>query len=481
MYVANSDFDLGFAGGSVQALDLRRLRADTRVIADTIAETSSTSDACRAAGRGINPDPWLNPGPCDHFPVQPYIGNVAFIGAFASGLLLTHDPDTHAARLFTPVRGDPSITYFDVDDDRGADASFSPSFTLQCAQGEDGFCTDSHRIGRDPDRTLRGLQLPADPVGMAATADGQAIVVAHQSDQAASLLTNDWTGTPELTFSLGNLGVGPTEVVNVPEPRFVALAQAAADAGSHNFVYRDGFAVTYRSSPELSLLRFVPDSGSVPPRPFLISDRIQSIGINASAFDSRGFALIDSERRGCEAACDALADPFECLVSCAEDVPLKVYMANRSPASLLIGQIETIVNRRMVDGVEVITSAFEETFFYDAVPLNFGPSRVEVGRIVNADGDFEERVFAVCFDSRTVFMFDPFEQRIEAVIRTGRGPHDVGFDVGTDEDGEPFAFLHVGHFTDSYIGIVDLDMRRALTFAQMFANVGQPTPPQESR
>lgn len=479
LYVANSDFDLGFSGGSLQAMNLEKIREDTSVIVETIAAGGDTNAACRAAGRGDNPDPWLNPGPCDAFPVAPYIENVAFIGAFASGVLLVHQPDGTAARLFVPVRGEPSITYFDVEDDRGADAAFSPTFTLSCQQGEDRFCNDAHRLGRDPDRTLRGLQLPADPVGIAATADGEAIVTAHQTQGAASLVINDWSTTPELTFFLSNLSAGPTEVAGVPEPAFSALAEQAADAGGYTFTYRPGFAVTFRSSPELDLLRFVPDSGAVPPRPFIVRDEAIGISTNASAFDSRGIALVASERQACEAACPT--DSLACSVACAEDVPIKLYMANRNPASLLIGRLETTVNRSFIDGEEVITSASETAFFYDSVPLNFGPSRIEVGPVVTADGEIEERVFVVCFDSRTVFVFDPFAQRTEAVIRTGRGPHDVAFDTGVDDDGESYAFLYIGHFTDSYIGIADLDMRRALTFAQIFANVGQPTPPQESR
>lgn len=481
LYVANSDFDLGFSGGSLQVMDLRRMREDTRVIVDTIAEGGDTSAACRAAGRGDNPDPWLNPGPCDAFRAEPYIENVAFIGAFASGLLLLNEPDGDAARLFVPVRGEPSITYFDVEDDRGADAAFSPSFALACEKSGDGFCGDAHRLGRDPDRTLRGLQLPADPVGIAATADGEAIVTAHQTQGSASLVINDWDARPELAFFLSGLSAGPTEIAGVPQPAFTRLAEEAADAGGYSFTYRPGFAVTFRSSPELDLLRFVPDAGAVPPRPFIVRDEAIAITTNASAFDSRGIALVASEREACEAACPSQADALACTVACAEDIPIKLYMANRNPASLLVGRLETIVNRSVVDGEEVITSASETAFFYDSVPLNFGPSRLEVGHVVNQAGQLEERVFAVCFDSRTVFVFHPFAQRTEAVIRTGRGPHDVAFDTGIDEDGEAYAFLHVGHFTDSYIGIVDLDMRHALTFAQIFANVGQPTPPQESR
>ena len=77
-------------------------------------------------------------------------------------------------------------------------------------------------------------------------------------------------------------------------------------------------------------------------------------------------------------------------------------------------------------------------------------------------------------------MFDPVEHRIEAVIRTGRGPHDIAFDAGVDDAGNAFSYLHVGHFTDSYIGIVDLDSRRPNTYGQMFASLGEPTKPTES-
>ena len=71
-------------------------------------------------------------------------------------------------------------------------------------------------------------------------------------------------------------------------------------------------------------------------------------------------------------------------------------------------------------------------------------------------------------------------ERVESVIRTGRGPQDVASDAGF-MDGEPYAFLYVGHFTDSYMGVVDMDMRRSATYAQVVANFGTPTPPKEER
>ena len=97
------------------------------------------------------------------------------------------------------------------------------------------------------------------------------------------------------------------------------------------------------------------------------------------------------------------------------------------------------------------------------------------------DGVPHLRVFAVAFDSRLVFSYDPEARRIDAVIRTGRGPHAIAFDTGVDAvRGEPYSFMYVGHFTDSYVGVVDLDLRRPNTFGSMFISLGQPTPPRES-
>ena len=476
LYVANSNFDLQYAGGSVQALNLARIRDDVRPIVEVLAADGSRAEACAAAGRSGNPDPWLNPGPCSHFAAKTYIESFAFIGAFASGLLLTHEPDGPGARLFVPVRGDPSITYFEVEDDRGAGDGFSPSFRLDCLKGGDEYCGAGHRVGQDPNHSLRGIQLPPDPYGIAASGDGAAIVSAHQTQAAASLVYNDWAGAPELAYFISDLAAGPTDVAAIPEPAMAAAAREAATAAGGSFDYRPGFALTFLGAAEVDVLRYVTDEGAVPPRPFLTRAGAVPVSTNASAYDSRGIAIRDTHRRACESTCGP-SPSLDCLVSCAEQTPLQVFVANREPAALLVGTMEMVVN---YDDSGSPSSAIDVLTFHDSVPLNFGASRVRIGPVVNRDGDLEDRVFITCFDSRSVFVFDPDAHRVETVVRTGRGPQDVSFDVGVDGTGEAFAFMHVAHFTDSYIGVVDLDMRRPLTYGQMFASIGEPTPPKES-
>jgi hypothetical protein len=272
---------------------------------------------------------------------------------------------------------------------------------------------------------------------------------------------------------LPELAAGPTELAPVPIPAF-----ATALADEPGFVYRPAFVLTFRATAEVDLLRFYEDAGSTDPRPFLQRDSSVAVTTNAGGFDSRGVAVVDTERRACESTCGDTPD-IECLVGCAEDTPLRVYMANRSPPSVMVGRIRTIVRR---DDAGAPTSAVEEIFFHDTIPLNFGPSRMEVGKVVGPDGQLEERVFIVCFDSRYVFMVDPeFDRIIDRSIRTGRGPHDIAIDSGVDGAGNAHSYLIIGHFTDSYLGVVDLDMRRPLTYGEMIASIGTPEPPKESR
>jgi DNA-binding beta-propeller fold protein YncE len=136
------------------------------------------------------------------------------------------------------------------------------------------------------------------------------------------------------------------------------------------------------------------------------------------------------------------------------------------PGALIVGDV------RAPNGA----GSSETLNFYDAAPVSVGASRVIVGRIHDRrdpPGVFRPRVFIVCFDSRSIFVYDPAERRVDALIRTGRGPHALVMDPV-----HPIAY--VGHFTDSYIGLIDLDQSHAL-FGTIVATIGIPTSPQGTK
>jgi len=476
LYVVNSDFDLQFNGGTVQALDLPALRGVADSIADSIAGGASVTEACSAAGLGQNQQSLLHPGPCSPIGAAAHVKASATVGAFASGALLLSRLDGPGARLFVPVRGDPSITYFDVADDRDPSSVVSPCggntpFCLSCgAANAEARCAAEHRIGENPYLNIRGVVLPPEPVGIAVTAleAGDAIVSAHQTEQSASLVVNTWASHPTLEFFIQNLSIGPTEIAAVPVPGLIAATRRGTDGGSID--YRPGFLVTYREAAELTLLRYEDDSRSSPDRPFLTRAGGITVQTNSSGDDSRGIAIDGAKRRECELGC---GDDLSCLERCL-DIPLDLYVANRAPASLLVGEIRTELVRTEGE----VSGAFESVHLTETVPLSFGASKVEVGQVVNPDGDLERRIFAVAFDTRFVFSYDPAAHRIDKVIRTGRGPHDIGFDVSRPGADEAFSYLIVGHFTDSYLGFVDLDMRNS-TFGTIVLTVGPPVAPRD--
>jgi DNA-binding beta-propeller fold protein YncE len=125
------------------------------------------------------------------------------------------------------------------------------------------------------------------------------------------------------------------------------------------------------------------------------------------------------------------------------------------------------------------TSSDDLPVFEKNEPVTAGPSRVVIGRVRVPDGKGgtrpEGRVFVICFDSRQIFVYDPKgDGRIESVIRTGRGPHSLVVD-------EVRGLGYVGHFTDSYIGVIDLDQSHTSTYGKVMLSIGAPVAPRAQK
>ncbi|MGK3982435.1 hypothetical protein WME99_05325 [Sorangium sp. So ce136] len=515
LYVANSDFDLQFNGGTVQALDLQRLRRRALGLQGALnpRETGaavSVRAACEAVGLGPNPAPLLYPGPCAPLDIAALDGDEeivrrsAVIGAFASNLALAHRPlpepgatpgatAEQNARLFVPVRGDPSVTYFDVADDRldAPDAQRCQGdacFQLDCGATESGGrCPRDHRIGEDPGQGRVKEKLPLEPFGIAVGPDGTSVVVSHQTLNSASVIANSWDEgeRPELAGILEDLASGPTELAAVPRPRLVTELK--------QIDYQPAFLLTYVASSQLDLIRYQEPAPMSDAPALLYQSTTTPITALASGTDSRGIAVDPSERQACEAGCGDV--DYECLARCAA-IPIPAFVAHRFPSSLLIGEvITTLIEQDAARPEDRWIAAYETLVIRDAAPLAAYPSRVEVGHVIGADGARHRRVFAVAFDSGLAFSYDPEAHRIVDVIHTGRGPQAIAFDTGytcgddrercdcaPGSDGcEPYSLMYIAHFTDSYLGVVDLDMRKANTFGSMILTVGKPVPPRESQ
>jgi hypothetical protein len=269
-------------------------------------------------------------------------------------------------------------------------------------------------------------------------------------------------------------------VAHVPVPALVTLGQRRS-TGVTSFPYQPGFLVTYNATAAIDLFRFTSDELSSPRRPFLTRASAASINVNADGKDSRGLVVDPSKRRACEAGCAQDSTGVGCLRACLS-TPLDMFVANRAPPSLLLGRVNTVVVDSDTGGT-VGSGVYDTPEIYATLSLAQGPSKVALGNVIGLDGKPHARVFTVTFDTKHIFSYDPDLGRIDAVIPTGPGPQAIAIDTCADDcaPGEaPHSFLYVGHFTDSYLGVVDLDARHE-TFGTMFASIGTPIPPRESK
>jgi hypothetical protein len=532
LYAVNSNFDLEWNAGNVQAYDLNQIREDTRHLLDLSQRATFPVDHLvdpnggKACGIGVPPQGssfTLGIDQCrPPAKSEVYFRRNVLIGAFATDLQASPD----GTRLFTPVRGDASLTWLTTASDANGAKPADP-FMLDCGQGSDKRCNAAHRAGNNKDEpgNSRHLTMPGEPFGMALSergdvAAGDFALITHQTDTKTSLLRVGPTvpsGTvpaepPSLQFVVDGVTGGGIGIAAVPHDQdafeeCIGLDLVHPDqndqaqlAACRAVMPRPAFIQTSRAAAKIDLLRLYEDEGfqggSQPSRPFLQRETEFVLDANAGNFDSRGIAIDRSPRIACKRRIPAILTGPERdrqIVQCAR-LPARVYIANRAPASLLIGEIGEPSN----DGESYNP---DQLTVRTSIPLSFGPSRVYVGPVVETDGTYGLRIFILCFDSSTIYVFDPNANIVENLIHVGDGPFAMAFDpftfdeaatngsVQADADAnkwQKYRFAYVGIFRNSHVQVIDLDNsvpRTAdtksieYTYQNVVFNLGQPIAP----
>jgi hypothetical protein len=530
LYAINSDFDLQWNGGTLQSYDLFQIRQDAAgLIQSNLAGSSPPPDipfvtpwtpgcpgnTATPANNGVGLGVLLGTQCAPPVDSTAYVRDSATIGAFATDLQLALDGGT---RLFAPVSGNATVTWADVayDDPGGPPpqptdtaSTFAP-FSMDCGVRSQGRCDAAHQTGNDPNAAgdTRNVTIPGEPFGLAQSADGTAMALTSETETEASLLTTglqppssasnfaNACGNPPcppvMQYVLTGMPNGGVGLASVPHDANAGIP-LCEDTGDQAGCLRQAFLETNRSSAEVDLLRYYDDDGSSLHRPYIQKEAVFPINTNVPGTDSRGIAIDYTQRIACE------AQPGADLQQCAR-LPARVFIASRSPASLIIGQL----GQPTPPGEGAYNP--DQLFLLGNVPMTAGPSKVYLAPIVMPDADgfghYVLRVFVVCFDSNSIFVYDPdqlmsLNAQPEFIIVTGLGPYAMAFDpfswqdVATNavvplDSRQPaglglkrYRFAYLASFTRSYMQMVDLDdsLPTADTFYSVVFTLGTPTPP----
>ena len=210
LLVANSNFDLRYRSGSLQAYDLEQTVARLRA-------HCGTRPGDERASCGIVPiEDERDDLSEDILAVGGLLRSEVLVGSFVDGMALA--PSPAGVRIYMPIRSDGDLTHVDL----------APDGTLACGDdapsnvfgGTRHECTDEFRTAEDGAAREDGLEVPTDPIGITAGArpggDGNYVVMAHRGGRLSLLWEPTAGARPELVDVLDGF---PTELVDLaPDP-----------------------------------------------------------------------------------------------------------------------------------------------------------------------------------------------------------------------------------------------------------------------
>lgn len=370
LVVANSNFDLRYNAGSLQAYDLERLNAEL----DGSCGVLSVDERSEC---GIIPLEDDREDLSDTItPVAGLVSSEVLVGSFADGLGLA--PSGGGSRVYLPIRSDGDLSYVDL----------SPDGVLSCGASEDSTnleagarheCTDTFRGAEAGASNEEGLLVPPDPValvvGPRAThipgAEGNYIVMAHRGGRLSLFWETTDGARPALVDTIEDL---PNELVEIAaDPLDGSLWVATAFDG---VVPRAGVAL-----------------GETADNSFLF----RASDLLVSGVDTGGTGLGDTRV--------VRFDP--------RPEVRRAYVLSRRPRAVLSVDIDGSVGALDVRA---------------QIPVGVGPSRMEVAQF-EVEGASFTLAFVTNYDSRDLYVIDLDAERLVGIVRSLGGPFELAVDV----------------------------------------------------
>ena len=347
--VLSANSDLRFDSGTLALIDVDRVRGLVGDWLDTgLVPEGRDCEIDRSVGYTL------------HCGSEEVIGEGATvrIGNFATEVAF-QELASGQARAFVAVRGDPSITWIDLDPETGRPL---------CGDGGDHHrCEDEHRL-----RRVRGDDeldpLPGEPFGLFVDSGSEYAVATHLSTGSVTLVDAPASGEPPRVSDVAE---------GLFQPGRGGLRGAVGVAGRRPGEPSARVYVTSRSEPVVRSLSVVRGGAFAE---LAVGHRIDLRDLGRPADDARGIAFNADGSRG--------------------------YVVNRSPPALQI--LDTSQGPGGHPRNEPIGSV--------GVCREGSTARV-------ADTGRGERVYVACFRDHEVWVVNPATQAVDTIIPVGRGPH----------------------------------------------------------
>jgi DNA-binding beta-propeller fold protein YncE len=477
-FVTNGNTDLRFNGGTVAVVDLHeaigRYMKDPNKCGfgtDPIDNRIAVCDEKNPVNNKtiILGDKTVRVG---NFPGQPAVqqflkptGTATQRGTLAScdpalgdpNCIPGYQPDpSQGYRLLLPVRGDPSLTWINVD----------PNGTLDCGQsaGPVGQCDGAHRITQL--LIDSSIVFAPEPFGVSVSNEMGVALTSHLASATVSL------------FDIGDRSTTP--------PHFVDVINGVFDVNQNGS--QAAYGVALRPLDPALVPATCPGLPNCTLGDYEIFFATSRVSPRLAQLVARGADLCRPELPGCGTCtnpdpsmcppCDVCNGQREMAVVESTQVRLDLYLSDGSDVRDVKftkdGNRAYVVDRSPPTVVEIDTTS---------VPPPAGDPRDVILRAIEVcpqpsllavrEDPPPLRVYVTCFAAGQIFVIDPPRGEVIDVINVGRGPNAV--ELLPTHDGPLGQIAVVANFADNDLAVVDMNPGSATENTVLF-KIGMPNP-----
>jgi hypothetical protein len=436
LYVVNSNSDLRFNAGTVVAVDAKKPSdvPNIRALPTTLSCTKTRFSRTEAV-----PDDYCCVDLVDSNIINcnepQFVRSDATIeiGSFGGAVRLQsyqrdpNDPTSEVVRrLFVAVRAEPSITFADVTVQDG-------NVSMRCkgprtggpAVPEQGFCDDNWRVRRPSGASTGALVLPEEPHVLDLDNDLGILYVGHLTVSANGEVQGG--------------GVSSLDICDPQSPFSVRFAGLARNTFLPSTTLSQSVAALspgYPSNPTTRLFATARYSTAISGL-VLRSSSEASCDTSMDAAGQRDLTMIPSEHFFSSAFLPNGADIRGILFS-DDDKRAFVLHRNDSTSTSNPAAIVVLDRQPLADGTPANTPI-------DILEVCGGPTAMQwhnAGR--------SNRIYVTCYDEGQIYVVDPDELMVTAIIDAGAGPTSLAFSPS-----DP-GVAYVASYANSHLSIIDL-------------------------